>query len=129
MPTPFPGMDPYVERRGIWEQVHTDLIVSIRRFLTPLLRPRYHVGIEERTYLAVLPPDEQGAGIPDVLITSPQRDPGNIPTATTLTAPETAQPLVAELPPAGSPPGRTFHGRQPWKAPHPFPLPEGEGTG
>ena len=57
MPTPFPGMDPYLERRGIWEQVHTDLIVSIRRFLTPLLRPRYHVGIEERTYLAVLPPD------------------------------------------------------------------------
>ena len=61
MPTPFPGMDPYLERRGIWEQVHTDLIVSIRRFLTPLLRPRYHVGIEERTSLAVLPPNEQGA--------------------------------------------------------------------
>ena len=98
MPTPFPGMDPYLERRGIWEQVHTDLIVSIRRFLTPLLRPRYHVGIEERTYLAVLPPDEQGAGIPDVLITSPQRDPGSTPTATTLTTPEAAQPLVAELP-------------------------------
>jgi len=67
-------MDPYLERRGIWEQVHTDLIVSIRRFLTPLLRPRYHVGIAERTYLAVLPP------------------------ATTLTTLEAAQPLVAELP-------------------------------
>jgi len=98
MPTPFPGMDPYLERRGIWEQVHTDLIVSIRRFLTPLLRPRYHVGIEERTYLAVLPPDDQGAGIPDVLITSPERDPGNTPTITTWTTPEAAQPLVAELP-------------------------------
>ena len=97
MPTPFPGMDPYVERRGIWEQVHTDLIVSIRRFLTPLLRPRYHVGIEERTYLAVLPHDDQGTGIPDVLITSPQRDPGNTPTATTLPPPAAAQPLVAEL--------------------------------
>jgi hypothetical protein len=91
-------MDPYLERRGIWEQVHTDLIVSIRRFLTPLLRPRYHVGIEERTYLAVLPTDEQGAGIPDVLITSPQRAPDSAPTATTLTTPEAAQPLVAELP-------------------------------
>src|SRR5262245_2029662 len=98
MPTPFPGMDPYLERRGIWEQVHTDLLVSIRRFLTPLLRPRYHVGIEERTYLAVLPPDDQGAGIPDVLITSPQRDSGNTPTATTLTTPATMQPLMAELP-------------------------------
>jgi len=91
-------MDPYLERRGIWEQVHTDLIVSIRRFLTPLLRPRYHVGIEERTYLAVLPPDEQGTGIPDVLITSSQPDSGSAPTATALTTPEVAQPLVAELP-------------------------------
>jgi hypothetical protein len=98
MPTPFPGMDPYVERRGIWEQVHTDLIVSIRRFLTPLLRPHYHVGIEERTYLAVLPPDEQGAGIPDVLITSPRRDPDSTLTATILSTPEATQPLVAELP-------------------------------
>jgi hypothetical protein len=91
-------MDHYLERRGIWEQVHTDLIVSIRRFLTPLLRPRYHVGIEERTYLAVLPPDEQGTGIPDVLITSPQHDPGSTPTAPTVATSETMQPLVAELP-------------------------------
>jgi uncharacterized protein DUF4058 len=98
MPTLFPGMDPYLERRGIWEQVHTDLIVSIRRFLTPILRPRYHVGIEERTYLAVLPPDEQGTGIPDVLITSPRRDSGSAPTATTFTTHEVVQPLVAELP-------------------------------
>jgi hypothetical protein len=98
MPTPFPGMDPYLERRGIWEQVHTDLIVSIRRFLTPLLRPRYHVGIEERTYLTVLPPDEQGAGIPDVLITSARSGVDDAPPATTLPAPLAAQPLVAELP-------------------------------
>jgi hypothetical protein len=96
MPTPFPGMDPHLERRGIWEQVHTDLIVSIRRFLTPLLRPRYHVGIEERTYLMVLPPDEPRAGIPDVLITFPQRDTGGATPATPLPTPVTAQPLVAE---------------------------------
>ena len=98
MSTPFPGMDPYLERRGIWKQVHTDLIVSIRRFLTPLLRPRYHVGIEECTYLAVLPPDDQGTGIPDVLITLPQRHTAGAPMATALTTPEAAQPVVAELP-------------------------------
>jgi hypothetical protein len=65
MPTPFPGMDPYLEQRGVWEQVHTGLIVGIQRFLTPLLRPRYHVAIELRTYLSVLPPDDQLVGIPD----------------------------------------------------------------
>ena len=71
MPTPFPGMDPYLERRGLWEEVHTDLISGIRRYLTPVLRPRYRVAIERRTYLALLPPGEQLVGKPDVLVTSP----------------------------------------------------------
>lgn len=68
MPTPFPGMDPYLEQRGVWNQVHSDLIVDIRRFLTPRLRPKYHVGIEQRTYLALLPPGEDLVGIPDALV-------------------------------------------------------------
>jgi hypothetical protein len=62
-------MDPYLEQRGLWEQVHADLIVDIRRFLTPLVRPHYHVAIEQR-YLAVLPPDQQAVGIPDALVIS-----------------------------------------------------------
>lgn len=98
MPTPFPGMDPYLERRGIWEQVHTDLIVSIRRFLTPLVRPHYHVGIEERTYLAVLPPEDQGAGIPDVFLTASHRHAGGTPMTSTRATPTDVQPVVAELP-------------------------------
>lgn len=97
MPTPFPGMDPYLERRGIWEQVHTNLIVSIQRFLTPLLRPRYHVGIEERTYLAVLPPDQQSTGMPDVLIAKSQPSRSESGPMVAVADPVVA-PLVAELP-------------------------------
>ncbi len=52
MPTPFPGMDPYLERRELWEEIHTDLISHIRQFLIPLLRPQYRVAIERRTYLS-----------------------------------------------------------------------------
>jgi hypothetical protein len=91
-------MDPWLERRGIWEQVHTDLIVSIRRFLTPLLRPRYHVGIEERTYLAILPPDEQSTGIPDVLIAEPTRESGGQRSTAFQSSTARAEPVVAELP-------------------------------
>lgn len=94
MPTPFPGMDPYLEQRGLWEEVHADLITGIRRFLTPLLRPRYRVAIERRTYLALLPPAEQRAGKPDVLVlpTSPQG-------TATVTAPAAGEHvLVGELP-------------------------------
>lgn len=64
MPTPFPGMDPYLERPGLWGEVHTGLISALQRFLTPLLRPHYRVAVERRTYLALLPPEL--AGIPDM---------------------------------------------------------------
>src|ERR1700678_1548030 len=47
----FPGMDPYLEDPQLWTGVHTSLIVYIRDFLQPLLRPRYVAAIEERVYL------------------------------------------------------------------------------
>jgi len=59
MPTPFPGMDPYLERSGLWNQVHHDLISDIRRYLLPLLRPDYIITIEQRTYLSLTPPDKK----------------------------------------------------------------------
>ena len=76
MPSPFPGMDPYLEQPGLWEEVHTDLITHIRQFLTSLLRPRYRVAIEQRTYLDILPPDEQLTGKSDVLVTGPNQPAG-----------------------------------------------------
>ncbi|RLT39005.1 MAG: DUF4058 family protein, partial [Chloroflexi bacterium] len=68
--TPFPGMDPYLERPGIWGEVHTRLIVAIADALAARLRPTYFVGVEQRTYLALLKPDDF-AGIPDVFVFQP----------------------------------------------------------
>ncbi len=51
MPTPFPGMDPYLEQRALWPNVHNSLIAALRDYLAPRLRPRYFVAIEERTYI------------------------------------------------------------------------------
>lgn len=67
MSTPFPGMDPYLERRGLWEGVHTRLLVALADATAPRVRPRYRVDVEERTYLAVMTPDDL-IGKPDVLI-------------------------------------------------------------
>ena len=39
MPTPFPGMDPYLERPNLWSNVHNSLITAIRDVLAPMLRP------------------------------------------------------------------------------------------
>lgn len=58
MPTPFPGMDPYLERRDRWQAVHTRLIVAIADALGPQIRPRYRVDIELRTYVEIPMPEE-----------------------------------------------------------------------
>lgn len=41
MPSPFPGMDPYIEKPAIWPDFHDALVTEIRWLLQPQLRPRY----------------------------------------------------------------------------------------
>lgn len=51
MPTPFPGVDPYLERPSLWPDVHNRPLVLLAAQLAPLLRPHYYAALEERTYL------------------------------------------------------------------------------
>jgi hypothetical protein len=51
MPNPFPGMNPYLEAKSLWRDVHWRFIAYAAEVLQPLLRPRYHVRIEERLYV------------------------------------------------------------------------------
>ncbi len=51
MPNPFPGMNPYLEAKNLWRDVHWRFIAYAAELLQPLLRPRYHVRIEERLYV------------------------------------------------------------------------------
>lgn len=41
MPSPFPGMDPYIEHPHVWSDFHSDLAGEIRAQLNPEIRPRY----------------------------------------------------------------------------------------
>ena len=50
MPSPFPGMDPYLEASQYWPGLHDSLIVYIRDALQPQVRPGYYVEIGERIY-------------------------------------------------------------------------------
>ena len=52
MPSPFPGMDPYLEDPRRWRDVHHRLISAASDRLTERLRPHYLVRIEERVYLS-----------------------------------------------------------------------------
>ena len=51
MPSPFPGMDPYLEAPALWPDVHQSFITYIRDALQPAVRPRYHARIGERLYI------------------------------------------------------------------------------
>jgi len=50
MPSPFPGMDPYLEA-DLWTSVHAQLGSEIARQLAPKLRPRYVALAVERFVL------------------------------------------------------------------------------
>jgi hypothetical protein len=41
MPSPFPGMDPYIEQRDFWSDFHNDLAAEIRAALNQQIQPKY----------------------------------------------------------------------------------------
>lgn len=51
MPSPFPGMNPYMEQPAAWAGVHLHLLANFGQQLAPQVRPRYRVHTER--YLAV----------------------------------------------------------------------------
>jgi hypothetical protein len=42
MPSPFPGMDPFIESRRIWSDFHLDLAAEIRAHLNARIQPGYY---------------------------------------------------------------------------------------
>lgn len=71
MPSPLPGMDPYMEERSLWPDVHQRLITYISDELQPQVRPKYIARIGERIELASI----QKGYIPDVMIVQPPNKP------------------------------------------------------
>lgn len=69
MPSPFPGMDPYLERADLWPEVHALLMTEFLAALKPLLRPRYTARLDSRVTL------ESAQIMPDVAVLQPPRWP------------------------------------------------------
>lgn len=65
MPSPFPGMDPYLEGY-LWSDVHTALANKLRQQLTPKLRPQYTARLEIYLVEDTTPEAEVGILYPDV---------------------------------------------------------------
>jgi hypothetical protein len=57
MPSPFPGMDPYIEACGLWEDFHNHFIAHIASQLAEAAPKRYVVRTRERSYLVLVDAD------------------------------------------------------------------------
>ena len=98
MPSPFPGVDPYLEHPDFWSELHNRLIVAIADDLAPHLRPKYYIAIEKRTYLGQAD-NSFLVGIPDVAVFPQQtamRAPRNQTSSTTILNP--SEPVQVDVP-------------------------------
>jgi hypothetical protein len=92
MPSPFPGMNPYLEQSDTWEDFHQSFITHARDFLTGQVGPNYLVKIEVRLYLHELSAEERRfLGRADLGVTGP-------PSKGTSTAAEVTAPVQLEMP-------------------------------
>ena len=93
MPSPFPGMDPYLESPVIWPDVHHEIISEIRAALSPGLRPAYVCRVELRVYISDDDDPGRTALVPDVRV---EKSPARKGTGKVKTQPAVAgaEPLI-----------------------------------
>ncbi len=69
-PSPFPGMDPYLEAPDIWPDVHSRLMNIFAEQLAPVLSPDYLAELETQLVLGRIDDNSDGfAARPDVSVT------------------------------------------------------------
>jgi hypothetical protein len=70
MPSPFPGMNPYLEQERYWNSFHQQFCIHCMEALVTLLHPNFLVRLEDYVYIHELPEDDRRpVGRPDVSVT------------------------------------------------------------
>ena len=67
MPSPFPGMDPFIESQ-MWEDFNTDFITVLRESLVQQVRPQYVVNVERYVHVT-RDEDVESIIAPDLAVT------------------------------------------------------------
>jgi len=96
MPSPFPGMDPFIEGQW-WRTFHTRFVTVVGDMLMPQVRPRYVVEIEEYVYLAREDQEPDRLLEPDLAVAETGAGPAVPPQSPTGTA-TIIQPVIHTLP-------------------------------
>lgn len=88
MPSPFPGMNPYLEQESVWHDFHERFCPVAAEMLTAQVRPHYIVKIDEHVYIHELPAETRRfLGRADVAVTRSPATADSGSTAQVLTAP------------------------------------------
>ena len=98
MPSPFPGMDPFLEEPSAGGGFHSRLINSISDDLANRVAPNFLVDIEERVYITMPDDPQRHPIVPDVYVVSEPRREYRTATAGANTAP----PLIQTNSPQGN---------------------------
>ena len=73
MPSPFPGMNPYLEQADAWHDFHEALLPQLRELITAQLPAHYIVKIDEHIYIHEPPADQRAfLGRSDVFVATQQ---------------------------------------------------------
>ncbi len=67
MPSPFPGMDPFLEGQ-LWSDFHHGFITTLQGRLVPRVAPDYVVNVEKSVYLLHEDDEAERLVIPDVAV-------------------------------------------------------------
>ena len=69
MPSPFPGMNPFLEQDDVWHDFHERFIPAMADVLAAQVDPHYIVKIDEHVYIHELgESDRRLVGRPDVTL-------------------------------------------------------------
>ncbi|NES69278.1 MAG: DUF4058 family protein [Okeania sp. SIO2D1] len=100
MPSPFPGMNPYLENPNLWSEVHHRLITASAIALGSQVRPKYRAAIEKRVYLCDTSNGKKAnlVGIPDVSITGCESEQSHRESQVALSSAEQAVRVTIPIP-------------------------------
>jgi hypothetical protein len=96
MPSPFPGMDPYIEHPEVWSDFHGALAEVIRSDLNQKIRPRYVARMMPRTTYETVEIEDRRSIRPDVGVWQPQPPAGAVAVAEPAISPAPVMSLVRE---------------------------------
>ncbi|MFO0950484.1 MAG: DUF4058 family protein [Isosphaeraceae bacterium] len=68
MPSPFPGIDPYIEAQGHWPDFHAGFITYLRDVLDEGLPENYVAHLEEQVHLVKTPRESLAVVRPDLAV-------------------------------------------------------------